>query len=193
YDFSSRVHYADLEDATKIGRSAGERAVRRLGARKPSTGRATVVLDPRVARSIAGHIASAINGASVARKTSFLRNAMNEQVLAAAISVTDDPLRPRGSSSRPFDGEGVRGEKLTVIENGVLRHWLLSTSVARELGLVTNGRGVRSSSSVTPASTNFAIEPGTMSPRELIAGAGSGFYVTEVFGQGVNLVTGEYS
>lgn len=193
YEFSYRVHYNDLEDALQLGRAAGERAVRRLGARKPATTRTTVILDPRVARSITGHVAAAINGASVARKTSFLRDSMGKEVLSRSITVTDDPLRPCGPSSRPFDGEGVTGEPLVVIDNGILRHWLLSTSVARELGLETNGRGIRSASSVTPAPTNIAIEPGSASPQELIASVASGFYVTELFGHGVNLVTGEYS
>ena len=118
-----------------IGRNAGERAVRRLNARKAKTGPVDVVFDPRVARGIAGHLAGAINGASVARKTSFLRDMMGKQVAAAAITVTDEPLRPRGQASRPFDGEGVEGEKLLMVEKGVLNHWFLSTSAARELGL----------------------------------------------------------
>lgn len=193
YDFSSRVHYSDLEDAGTIGRNAGARAVRRLGARKVRTGRFPVVFDPRVARSIAGHIASAINGASVARKSSFLRDRMGSKVMAGSITVRDDPFRRRGPSSRPFDGEGVSGVPLALIEEGVLQHWLLSTSSASELGLRTNGRGVRSGSSVVPAPTNISIEPGAASPEELLSGLREGFYVTEVFGQGVNMVTGEYS
>jgi PmbA protein len=114
-------------------------------------------------------------------------------VAGAAITVTDEPRRVRGPSSRPFDGEGVAGETLVMVDKGVLAHWFLSTAVARELGLRTNGRGVRSGSSVTPASTNLAIEPGEVSPQDLIASVKSGFYVTDVFGQGVNMVTGEYS
>lgn len=193
YDYSSRLHFADLDAVDVIGRKAGERAVRRLGARKAKTGPVAVVFDPRVARGIAGHLSSAINGASVARKTSFLRDRMGQQVASSAITVTDDPLRLRGQSSRPFDGEGVEGQPLTMVESGVLRHWTLSTSAASELGLQTNGRGVRAASSVTPSSTNFAIEPGDADPEELIRSLKSGFYVTEVFGQGVNMITGEYS
>ncbi|MCT8999804.1 TldD/PmbA family protein [Chelativorans intermedius] len=193
YDFSSRLHYGDLDSPEKIGRTAGERAVRRLGARKVKTGIFPVVYDPRVARGIAGHIAAAINGAAVARKTSFLRDRMGRQVAAASVTVTDNPQIRRGQASRPFDGEGVAGAPLVPVERGVLTSWLLSSSVARELGLETNGRGVRAASSVNPASTNFAIEPGEDTPQALIAGIRSGFYVTEVFGQGVNLVTGEYS
>ncbi|MHA6684594.1 TldD/PmbA family protein [Mesorhizobium sp. A556] len=193
YDYSSHQHFTDLEAPELIGRKAGERAVRRLGARKAATGPVDVVFDPRVARGIAGHLAGAINGASVARKTSFLRDMMGKQVTAAAITVSDEPLRRRGQASRPFDGEGVEGEKLLMVEKGVLNHWFLSTSAARELGLTTNGRGSRGGSSVSPSSTNFAIEAGDKTPEELIGSLKSGFYVTEVFGQGVNMITGEYS
>ncbi len=193
YDYSSRLHFTDLDAPETIGRNAGERAVKRLGARKAATGTVDVVFDPRVARGIAGHLAGAINGAAVARKTSFLRDMMGKQVASAAITVTDEPLRMRGPSSRPFDGEGVEGDRLLMVEKGVLNHWFLSTSAARELGLTTNGRGSRSGSSVSPSSTNFAIEPGEKSPQDLIGALKSGFYVTEVFGQGVDMVTGEYS
>jgi PmbA protein len=193
YDYSSRLHFADLDASAEIGKRAGERAVRRLGARKVKTGPVTVIYDPRVARGIAGHLAGAINGASVARKTSFLRDRMGQQVASAGITVTDEPLKIRGQSSRPFDGEGIEGQKLTMIDRGVLNHWFLSSSAARELGLVTNGRGSRSASSVSPSSTNLAIEPGEQSPEEMIRSLKSGFYVTEVFGQGVDMVTGDYS
>ncbi len=193
YEYSSRLHFADLDSAEHIGRIAGDRAVRRLNPRKAKTGEVTVIFDPRVARGIAGHLAGAINGASVARKTSFLRDMMGKQVASAAITVIDEPTRRRGQASRPFDGEGVEGETLTMVDKGVLNHWFLSTSAAHELGLSTNGRGARSGSSVSPSSTNLSIEPGTQSPEALIQSLRSGFYVTEVFGQGVNMLTGEYS
>ena len=134
YEYSSRLHFADLDSAEEIGRKAGERVVRRLNPRKAKTGPVDVVFDPRVARGIAGHLAGAINGASVARKTSFLRDKMGKQVAAAGITVTDEPALVRGQASRPFDGEGVAGEKLLMVEKGVLNHWFLSTSAAKELG-----------------------------------------------------------
>ena len=194
YDFDSALYFADLRASEEIGREAAARAVRRLDPRQvPTAKNVTVVFDPRVARGIAGHIAGAINGAAVARKTSFLRDRMGKQVLKAGLSVTDDPLIVRGPSSRPFDGEGITGKRLAMIEDGVLQHWFLSTSTANELGLATNGRGVRGGTSVTPASTNLALEPGEISPEELIRSVGNGFYVTELIGQGVNMVTGEYS
>ena len=142
YEFSSRLHFADLDSPESIGLKAGERAVRRLNPRKAKTATVDVVFDPRVARGIAGHLAGAINGASVARKTSFLRDKMGEQIAARNITVSDEPLKVRGQASRPFDGEGVEGQKLLMVEDGVLKHWFLSTSAARELGLTTNGRGV---------------------------------------------------
>lgn len=194
YDFDSRLYAADLDSAAEIGRRAGERVVKRINPRQvPTASNVTVVFDPRLARGFVGHIAGAINGASVARKTSFLRDKMGQQVLKSGLHITDDPLIVRGSSSRPFDGEGVKGERLVMIEDGVLKHWFLSTSTGRELGLSTNGRGVRGGNSVTPASTNLALEPGDVSPEDLIRGIGNGFYVTELIGHGVNMITGEYS
>lgn len=194
HDFDSRLYFAELDTPEAIGRRAGERVVRRINPRQVPTDKdVTVVFDPRVARGFVGHIAGAINGASVARKTSFLRDRMGEQVLKAGLNITDDPLKIRGSASRPFDGEGVRGEKLTMIEDGVLKHWFLSSSAARELGLHTNGRGARGGTSVSPTSTNLALEPGTITPEDLIRQVGTGFYVTELIGQGVDMITGEYS
>lgn len=193
YDYCTRIFFDELESPEVIGRRAGERAVRRLGAQKADTGKVPVVFDPRVARGLAATLAGAINGAAVARKTSFWRDRMGKQVAAGGITVTDNPFIRRGPASRPFDGEGVAGEPLTMIEDGVLNHWFLSTAVGRELGLKTNGRAVRSSSSVSPSSTNLAIEPGSQSPEVLIGNIDSGFYVTELFGHGTNMVTGEYS
>lgn len=193
YEFSSRTHFADLDPASEIGRKAGERAVRRLNPRKMPTGKIAAVFDPRVARSILGHLSGAINGASVARKSTFLRDRMGEAIANPGITVVDDPHRPRGAGSRLFDGEGVAASPLTMVENGVLNHWFLSTAIGRELGLETNGRGVRGGTTVNAGSTNLSIEAGTVSPEQMIADAGTGFYVTEVFGQGVNLITGEYS
>ena len=194
YDFDSRLFFADLETPEEIGRRAGERTVKRLNPRQADTGRnVTVVFDPRLARGFVGHIAGAINGASVARKTSFLKDRMGQQVLAKGLTVTDDPQVVRGAASQPFDGEGVRGTRLSMIEDGILKHWFLASAAARELGLKTNGRGRRSGSNVNPGSTNLALEPGRKSPEELIRDVGTGFYVTELIGSGVDMVTGEYS
>ncbi|WP_336294741.1 TldD/PmbA family protein [Bartonella sp. CB169] len=193
YDYTTALHFSDLEAAETVGRNAGIRAVQRLGAVCATTKVVDVIFSPRTARGIAGHIASMVNGASVARKTSLLQNLFGKLVMKPDVNVTDQPLRLRGNASRPFDGEGVEGQTLNIIENGVLKNWLLSSSSARELGLETNGHGVRSASSVQPASTNFAIEPSLISPQDMIKNLRNGFYVTELFGHGIDFVTGHYS
>jgi PmbA protein len=194
YEGDSRLHFADLDAAADLGAKAGERAVRRLNPRKAETGNGvTVIYDPRVSRGLVSHVASAINGAAIARKTSFLKDRMGEQILRRGLVISDDPKIFKGSSSRPFDGEGVAGERLLMVEDGILRHWFLATSAARELGLVTNGRGVRGGNAVSPSSTNLALEPGEATPQEMIASLKDGFYLTELIGHGANVVTGEYS
>jgi PmbA protein len=194
YDFSSALHAEDLEDAEKIGRTAGERAVERLNPRKVSTRKVPVVFDPRVAGSLVGHLASAINGTAVARKSSFLKDRLGEKLFAAGIRVVDDPLRRRGLRSRPFDAEGVAGKPLALVEDGVLRTWLLDCATARELAFKTTGHAQRGvSSTPSPAPTNLHLEAGGISPAALIADIADGFYVTDLIGSGVNGVTGDYS
>ncbi|WP_294644243.1 TldD/PmbA family protein [uncultured Aureimonas sp.] len=193
YDFDSRIHAADLEDAAAIGQRAGERAVRRVNPQKVATGRYPIVLDPRVSRGLIGSLLGAINGAAIARGTSFLKNRMGERVLPAGLDLVDEPRLQRRAGSRPFDGEGVAGERLALVEDGVLRHWILDSATARELKLRTNGRASRSSSGVSPSSTNVTLTPGVRSPEALVADTHSGIYVTEMIGSGANLVTGDYS
>jgi PmbA protein len=194
YDYSSTRHAADLEDAESIGRTAGERAVARLNPRKVTTRKVPVVFDPRIASSLVSHLASAVNGASIARKTSFLRDKMGQQLFADGIRIIDDPLRVRGLRSRPFDGEGVAGKRLALIEDGRLASWLLDCATARELNLVTTGHAARGvSSAPSPSPTNLHMEPGKVSPEDLIADIKDGFYVTDLIGMGANMVTGDYS
>ncbi len=194
YDYSSALHGADLEPAEKVGRSAGERTVERLNPRKVETKRVPVVFDRRVAGSLVGHLASAINGAAVARKTSFLRDKLGERLFKPGIDVLDDPLRKRGLRSRPFDAEGVATARLAVIEDGVLKSWFLDSSTARELSLATTGHAQRGvSSAPSPGPSNLHLSAGTATPDELIADIAEGFYVTDLIGMGVNQVTGDYS
>jgi len=194
YDYSSVRHAADLESPEKIGRSAGERALARLNPRKVSTRKVPVVFDSRSAGSLVSHLAGAVNGSSVARKTSFLRDQMGTKLFADGIHIIDDPLRKRGLRSHPFDGEGVACRKLALVEDGVLRSWLLDSATARELGLVTTGNAQRGSSSVTSlGASNLHLGPGQLSPEELIADIADGFYVTDLIGVGANMVTGDYS
>src|SRR5262245_6301668 len=194
YDFSSTLHAADLDPPERIGRTAGERAVARLNPRKVSTKRVPVVFDRRVAGGLIGHLAGAINGSSVARKTSFLRDKLGQRLFKPGIRIIDDPLRKRGQRSRPFDGEGVAARKLAIVEDGVLKTWLLDSATARELDLATTGHAQRGvSSPPSPGPTNLHLEAGSKSPDELVADIAEGFYVTELIGMGVNQVTGDYS
>ena len=194
YDYSSSLHAADLDSPEKIGRTAGERAVERLNPRKVSTRKVPVVFDPRISGSLVSHLASAANGASVARKTSFLRDKMGTKLFDNGIRIVDDPLRKRGLRSHPFDGEGVAHRRLALVDDGVLRSWLLDCSTARELGLTTTGHASRGVSSVpSPSPSNLHMEPGRQSPEDLIADIDDGFYVTDLIGMGVNIVTGDYS
>jgi PmbA protein len=194
YDFSSALHGADLEDAKKIGRSAGERAVRRLNPRKVATGRFPVVFDPRIAGSLVGHLSSAVNGTAIVRKTSFLMEKMGERLFRPGIRIIDDPLRRRGLRSRPFDGEGVAGRPLAIVDDGVLRSWLLDSATGRELGLPTTGHAQRGvSSPPSPGATNLHLAPGSKTPQALIADITQGFYVMDLIGMGANTVTGDYS
>ena len=194
YDYSSALHSADLESPEKVGRTAGERTVERLNPRKVETKRVPVVFDRRVAGSLVGHLAGAINGAAVARKTSFLKDRLGERLFKAGISVVDDPLRRRGLRSRPFDAEGVATKRLAVVEDGVLKSWFLDSATARELGLGTTGHAQRGvSSTPSPGASNLHLSAGNDPPEALLADIAEGFYVTDLIGMGVNQVTGDYS
>lgn len=194
YDYSLAVFRDDLDDPAVTGRRAGERAAARLGARKMPTREVPVVYDPRVASSLLGHLAGAISGPAVARGTSFLKDRMGAQVFAQGITVVDDPHRPRGLRSKPFDGEGLPNEKLNLVADGELKCWLLDLASARQLGLASTGRAARGTSAPpNPSATNLYLEPGTATPAELMADIEAGFYVTSLMGMGVNGVTGDYS
>jgi PmbA protein len=194
YDYSSALHASDLDSPQTIGRNAGLRAVERINPRKVTTRKVPVVFDPRISGTLVSHFANAANGAAVARKVSFLKDKMGEQLFAKGIRIVDDPLRKRGLRSHPFDGEGVMGSRLALIEDGQLRSWLLDSATARELGLITTGHAQRgASSSPSPGASNLHLEAGSVSPQALIADIADGFYVTDLIGSGVNMVTGDYS
>ena len=194
YDYSSALHAADLENAQKIGQSAGERAVKRLNPRKVTTRRVPVVFDRRIAGSLISHLANAANGSSIARRSSFLREKRGERLFAPGIDIIDDPLRKRGLRSRPFDAEGVAGGVLKIVEDGVLKSWLLDCTTARELGLQTTGHANRGvSSTPSPGATNLHLAAGAKTPQQLIGDIADGFFVTDLIGSGANLVTGDYS
>ena len=194
YDFSSTLQASDLEPAEVIGRRAGERAIKRLNPRKVATRRLPVVFDSRVSGSLVGHLTSAVNGSPIARKTSFLRDKLGAQIFPAGITIIDDPLRPRGLRSRPFDAEGVAGQRLALVQNGVLTSWILDSATARELDMKTTGHAQRGvSSTPSPGPSNLHLAPGAKTPDELIADIEEGLYVTDMIGMGVNLVSGDYS
>ncbi len=194
YDYTSAPHAADLYSPERVGHSAGERAVARANPRKVETCQVPVVFDPRASGSLVGHLVSAINGASIARKTSFLKDKLGAQLFADNIRIIDDPLRRRGLRSQPFDAEGVSVKKLAIIDRGVLTSWLLDCATARELGLATTGHAHRGvSSSPSPGPYNLHLEAGEATPAELISDIRQGFYVTDLIGSGVNGVTGDYS
>ena len=194
YDSHATVHLADLDDAGKIGHSAGERAVLRLRPRQPATARIPVVFDPRVAGSMVGHLVGAVNGISIARGTSFLARRLGERIMREGVSIVDDPLRVRGLRSRPFDGEGARTARLAIVEDGVLRSWLLDGRSARQLGLASTGAASRGTGGPpSPSSTNLTLSAGRETPAELMADIAEGIYVTEMMGSAVNGITGDYS
>ncbi|MCX7308692.1 MAG: TldD/PmbA family protein, partial [Afipia sp.] len=194
YDFTSAIHASDLASPDSVGRRAGERTVARINSRKVATCKVPVVFDPRVAGSLVGHLVGAANGASIARKTSFLKDRLGDRLFDSSIRIIDDPLRVRGLRSQSFDAEGVAVKRLAIIDDGILTSWLLDSATARELGMTTTGHAHRGvSSSPSPGAYNLHLEAGQQSPAELMSDIKEGFYVTDLIGSGVNGVTGDYS
>jgi len=194
YDYSSAVYAEDLRSPEEIGISAGEKTVARLNPRKIKTAQVPVIYDPRVSRSILGHLAGAINGNAVARNTTFLKDCLEKDIFSASVTIVDDPLRKRGLNSRPFDGEGLATRRLNIVDNGRLATWILDLRSARQLEMKSTGHAARGTSSPpSPSSSNLYMEPGTVSPAELMGDIESGFYITELIGFGINQVTGDYS
>jgi len=194
YDHASSRRSADLEPAEIVGRRAGERTIARLHPRKAKSQAVPVIFDPRESCGLLGHLSGAISGSAIARGVSFLKDCLGQQVFAPTITVLDDPHMRRGRRSKPFDGEGVANAYMAIIENGVLKTWLLDCASAKQLGLQTTGHAARGTGGPPhPASTNFYMVPGSLSPAELMGDIVDGFYVTELMGMGVNTVTGDYS
>lgn len=194
YDFTHAVYESDLEDAAAVGRRAGERAVKRLGAKRPKTGRYPVIFDPRVSNGLLRHLAGAISGSAIARGTSFLKDRLGQQVMSAGLEVIDDPHRSRGFRSKPFDAEGIANRTRKIVEDGRLTTWILDLATARQLGMETTGHAARGSGGPpSPAVTNLHLAPGSLSREDLIGVVEQGLLITEMMGMGVNLVTGDYS
>lgn len=194
YDYATAVYFDDLPSPAAIGKNAGERAVKRLGACKMKTTHVPVVYDPRASGGLVRHLTGAINGSSITRGTSFLKDSMGDSVFSPGIRIVDDPLRPRGLRSKPFDGEGLATSTKSLIDDGKLVTWVLDLASARQLGLASTGNASRGTGSPPgPGTTNTYLEAGTLTPEELIADIEEGFYVTELIGMGINGITGDYS
>jgi PmbA protein len=194
YWYSVARNLGRLEEPEHVGKIAAQRTLRRLGARKVKTAHVPVVLDPLVATSILSHIFEGVNGDSVYRGASFLAGKLGEKIAGEQVTVIDDGTMPGGFGTSPFDGEGIPTRRTVVIENGVLKSYLLNTYTAKKLGLQTTAnasRGLAGTPGIGPG--NYFLQPGTKTPQQIIAGIQNGLYVTEFLGHGANLVTGDYS
>ncbi|WP_375229627.1 TldD/PmbA family protein [Roseobacter sp. S98] len=194
YDADSRIFQNDLRSAAEIGQRAAERALARLDARKPPTGTYPVLFDERISSSLIGHLLAAVNGTSVARGASWLRDAMGQQVLPDTLSLLEEPHRPRAAGSRPFDAEGLPTRARSIVENGILTGWTLDLATGRKLGMPSTGNATRGTSSApSPGTWNVTLTPGTVSRDDLIRDMGTGLLVTSMIGSTINPNTGDYS
>lgn len=193
YGWHSAHHHADLENIEDIGRRAGTRAVARLNPGKAPVGKLPVVLDPRVSSSIVGHLLSAIAGPAIARGTSFLLGKEDQMLFDSGILIRDEPHRPRGLRSRAFDGEGLPTAARDIVTGGKITGWLLDNASAKQLGLSPTGHASRGGGASGVSASNLHLAPGALAPEALIADIDEGVYITELIGQGVNPVTGDYS
>ena len=194
YGWHSARHLADLESPEEIGRRAGERAAARLNPVRVKAGPMAIVFDPRVATTLLGHFVGAISGSAITRQSSFLLDALGTQVFAKGVTIHDDPSRRRGLRSRAFDGEGLPVAASDLVSDGVLTTWLADSAAARQLGIAPTGHAVRGVSGAPGAGpSNLVLQPGPRSREAMIAGTANGILVTELIGQGVNGVTGDYS
>ncbi len=192
--FSVARNLGRLESPESVGKTAAQRTLRRLGARKVKTARVPIVFDPMVANSILDHIFEGVNGDSVYRGASFLAGKLGQKIASDAVTIIDDGTIPGGFGTSPFDGEGIPTRRTVVVENGVLKSYLMNTYTAKKLNLQTTAnasRGLAGTPGIGPG--NYFLQAGTKSPEEIIAGIPEGLYVTEFLGHGVNLVTGDYS
>lgn len=189
-----RIYGSDLPSAAEIGRIAGERTVERANPGRPPTGTFPVLFDERISSSLIGHLVAAINGAAIARGSSWLKDAMGKAVLPDGMSLIENPHRARISGSKPFDAEGLATAQRAIVENGVLQTWTLDLATARKLGLESTANAGRGTSAPpSPSAGNLALTQGTQTRDELIADMGTGLIVTSMIGSTINPNTGDYS
>jgi len=194
YDSDVRIFQNELRAPSDIGRTAAERAVKRIGARKPATGNYPVLFDERISSSLIGHLLGAVNGAAIARGSSWLKDALGQKVLANGLSVIEDPHRPRASGSRLFDAEGLPTQKRAIVEDGVLTSWTLDLANARKLGMTSTANAARGTSSgPSPSNWNISLTQGDATRADLIRDMGTGLLVTSLIGSTINPTTGDYS
>jgi PmbA protein len=194
YYWSARRFADQLEDAEAVGLEAARRTLQKLGSRKLDTQEVAVIFDPDAGRSILGLLASCINGGSIWRKSSYLLDREGQQVASSLVNVVDDPLIARGPGSRPFDGEGLISRRNSVVEEGILKSYILDTYSAKKLKKKSTGNASRGSSGgVGPSTTNLILQPGKQSVEQLLNSTERAFYVTDMMGFGFNAVTGDFS
>ena len=194
YAGESRIFQADLPSPEEIGALAAERTIARAGARKPKTGAYPVVYDERISSGLIGHLLGAVNGASVARGSSWLRDKLGEQVLPKGMSIIENPHRVRISGSKPFDGEGLATARRMVVEDGILQGWTLDLASAKKLGMQSTANASRGTSSApSPSIGNIELTAGSKSRAELLAEMGTGLLITSMIGSSINPTTGDYS
>ncbi len=194
YDYATTTHLEDLDDAALIGQRAGQKVVMRLNPQSIKTGTYPLLFSPRVGKSLLSDFLKAINGAAIAKESSFLKDKMGQPIFSDEVTILDTPNHFRGLRSKPFDAEGIRGNEISLVENGVLKSWLLDTATAKQLNLKNNGRASRGiSSSPTPTHTNVRIRPGKTDTADLLKNVKNGIYITDMMGFGANTVSGDFS
>lgn len=194
YDGDQRIFQSDLRTAQDIGDTAARRTLERVSPRKPKTGAYPVLFDERISSSIIGHLLSAINGTSIARRSSWALDLLGKEVLPSELSLIEDPTRLRVSGSRPFDAEGLPTQTRSIVENGVLTGWTLDLASARKLGLPPTANAARSTAGgPSPTVWNVGLTQGNQTRDDLIADMGTGLVVTSMIGSTINPNTGDYS
>ena len=185
YEYSSKCHLEDLEDAEKLGKLAADQTIRKLSPKKIGSEKISIIFDKRIAKGMLSAFASAISSSAISRGTSFLKDKINQKIFADSINVFDKPDILKGLGSRSFDNEGVKTDTLKLVDNGILKNYLIDTYNGKKLSLKSNGR--------CGGASNLYFENGRMSYKDLLNSSSKSLYITETIGHGSNIVTGDYS